>query len=64
VFELPDKDQKIYESALDQEEKIYYTEEETQKIIDKDMEENEFEGKQKLQKLSSAEWYLRYLSFK
>ena len=41
VFELPEKDQEIYDKV-------------------KDLEKND----NKIQKLDSAEWYLRYLSFK
>ncbi len=65
TFDLPDKDQAIYETALDQEEALYYSDEELEKIISWEKKEEAINwDTQKLQKLSSAEWYLRYLSFK
>ena len=65
TFDLPDKDQAIYESALSQEDALYYSQEEVARIIDWEMEEEPATAEsQKLQKLTSAEWYLRYLSFK
>ena len=51
TFELPDEHQKIYEEALEVEKNDYFSEEKWWKKEDY------------IQKLSSDEWYLRYLSF-
>ena len=51
TFELPDEHQKIYEEALEVEKEEYYKETSNKKPEDH------------IKKLTSDEWYLRYLSF-
>lgn len=53
-FELPDEHQKIYEEALKKEEWLYLSEEEKRNTDKKESH---------VKKLTSDEWYLRYLSF-
>lgn len=52
TFELPEEHNKIYEEALSKEEKLYFN-------INKWWNQEEH-----IKKLSSDEWYLRYLSFR